>query len=78
MNVLEFVMGKWRIILIDINIWVKLEVVCSWLIVSVNSEWKMCVIVVDYEEFNFLLFVVGYFFEGIFNRYELVVEFVCS
>ena len=43
-----------------------------------KSEVKMCVILVDHEEFNSYLFGVGHFPEGTPNRFELVVEFVRS
>ena len=42
------------------------------------SEVKMCVILVDHEEFNSFLFGVSHFPEGTPNRFELVAEFVRS
>ena len=43
-----------------------------------KSEVKMCVILVDHEEFNFFLFGVGHFPERTTNQFELVADFARS
>ena len=73
-----FVMVKLRITLNVAHNRPNSKVISNRRIVSVNSDRKMCTILVYLPEFNYLLFGIWHFPEETPNRFELVAEFECS